>query len=186
MRETLLSQNQEAWRVMTRHIVPAPASSVKFFRCIALATNRTRDNEPAFRKTLRSARAPENSHGRMNLGDKGMNLARKGIELDRKGMNLDAERKEFKSAFSRGNARRRPPKANRRIDPCGNAPSKNCGINCVISCGIKREKLGVKRDAPAAKHQKPIAKSQPLTAANRAPLLSAGFRQSIQNKFTIS
>lgn len=115
----------------------------------------------------------------MDLGDKGMNLARKGIELDRKGMNLDAERKEFKSAFSRGNARRRPPKANRRIDPCGNAPSKNCGI--------KREKLGVKRDAPAAKHQKPIAKSQlPLTAANRAPLLSAGFRQSIQNKFTIS
>ena len=122
----------------------------------------------------------------MDLGDKGMNLARKGInlegkgiELNRKGMNLDAERKEFKSAFSRGNARRRPPIANRRIDPCGNDPSKNCGI--------KREKLGVKRDAPAAKRQKPTAKSQlPLTAANRAPLLSARFLQSIQNKFSIS
>lgn len=79
---------------------------------------------PAFRKTLRSARAPENSHSGMDFGDKGMNLARKGIdlegkgiELDRKGMHLDAERKEFKSAISRGNARRRPSKANRQLPP---------------------------------------------------------------------
>ena len=114
----------------------------------------------------------------MDLGDKGMNLARKGInlegkgiELDRKGMNLDAERKEFKSDFSRGNARRQSPKANRRIDPCGNAPSKNCGINCGTSCGIKREKLGVKRDAPAAKRQKP-----PPRRAHDAKILFVSYK----------
>ena len=49
----------------------------------------------------------------MNLARKGIDLARKGIDLGDKGLNLDAERKEFKSVFSRGNARRQAPKANR-------------------------------------------------------------------------